>query len=687
MRPGLHLSNCSPITPADEDIVRRWAPLSALLAMNNIVEDEAEIGKLVSLWELAGRPLLVLRKYFEPEHGLHPNRWGIHAMESVIMARRCMARGIPAGKIALKPFNEPNMPTGAYNPPYGEGFGDKEEHIERYGQALATFIDVAKKEEPGVLIGGPHLTVGNHDVRFPNDPAGRYYYGPNSLCQHALDRLDLHFVHCYGFRRGQYKDPAHGLRFLEYEKYFSGKPIYIVEGTYGIQWENGNSIDPAQNNVRGEDTVAYLRLLDQYPQVKGITLWIGGWTGWQEHRHSDGADPGSHRPVVRYVEEYVKGIGPGPDTGPLPQPDPEPEPEPQLEVNVKAYLKDGMETNPKQLLTAYSMSIEPCQGAGFRVVEIRERCEAANCDIWVKAMGGQLLPNSAVRWGWPGTEVSQRTGPDGRVGFAMANTAKYDPALGGGPHWAAVEGNSETVRGIGMVMGTVHCTLNFTFQWTETGPEPEPAPEPAPEPPPQPEPGPEPGPTPEVPYSLLAGLERLGLVVVDLRKQVKSLSKLDQIPQRGFGDVNAIVVHHTGSNGPQTPMGIVQMHINDRGWPTVGYHFIIDWEGEVYFMAPLVWEIHDCGDLNPEVIGISVMGDFTASVPDMKQIRSLRLLICGLWEFLGQGWGQYRPCYVLPHSYLGYVNEQGKLWHTACPGKLKELLPWAGSWPGFRGSL
>jgi len=42
---------------------------------------------------------------------------------------------------------------------------------------------------------------------------------------------------------------------------------------------------------------------------------------------------------------------------------------------------------------------------------------------------------------------------------------------------------------------------------------------------------------------------------------------------------------------------------------------------------------------------------------------------------------------VLPHSYLGYVNEQGKLWHTACPGKLKELLPWAGSWPEIRGCL
>jgi len=250
-----------------------------------------------------------------------------------------------------------------------------------------------------------------------------------------------------------------------------------------------------------------------------------------------------------------------------------------------------------------------------------------------------------------------------------------------GSFGVVMSGNSEALFGFGLygpnleLTYTAHRPVLVYFQFVQ------------PKLPPQPEPGPEPEPGPDVPYSLLAGLERLGLVVVDLRKQVKSLSKLDLIPQRGFGDINSIVVHHTGSNGPQTPMGIVQMHMQDRSWPTVGYHFIIDWEGEVYFMAPLVWEIHDCGYLNPEVIGIGVMGDFTASVPDMKQIRSLRLLIYGLWEFLAQGWGQYRPCYVLPHSYLGYVNEQGKLWHTACPGKLKELLPWAGSWPGFRGSL
>jgi len=675
VRPGLHLSNCSPITVADEDIVRRWTPLSALLAMNNIVEDEGEIGKLISLWELAGRPLLILRKYFNPEWGLKPGKWGLHAIESTIMARRCMALGVPPGSIAHKPFNEVNMPTWALNEPYGEGFGDKPEQIERYGKALNTFIDVAKNEEPEILIGGPHLTIGNHDVRFPNDPEGRYYYGPNSLCQDALDRLDLHFVHCYGFRQGQYKDPAHGLRFLEYEKYFSGKPIYIVEGCYGIQGENGNAIDPAQNNVRGEDTVAYLRLLDQYPQVKGITLWIGGWTGWQEHRHSDDAGPGSHRPVVFYVERYVKGELPAPPPAP-----PDPGPEPQPEVKMRAYLKDGSEIEPAELLEEYAMSVELCEGPGFRVVELRERCESNTCDVHVKGMGGELLVGQAVRWGWPGTEISQPTGYDGRVGFVMGLKSYYNPAQTPGPHWVAVVGTSDLVSGIGMIPGTVHCTVNVIFQYLEVAPEPQPEP-PTPEPPPE-------------KYILVARLNQAPHGFKDYREQVKSVAGVDmkavtlesfmagRIDESGaplFGKLDMIVVHHLGG-AYFGALELVEWAVNDCEevhHDTCPYHFLIEKSGRILFMVAIKYLIHHAYGANNTGIGIVFEDE-----ANEKQMESGRFLIAALEELMGGGWGASRHLGLMPHSMVW----NGKTGHTTCPGAVWPKIL-RGERPDLRRSL
>jgi len=352
LRPGLHFHNGCPITPADMDVIRRWTPLSLLLAMEGVVEGQTEL--LRDAWELAGRPPIVLRRYYTPRKG-GPVVWSTHALETVALAQRCLQVGIPLAKLMLKPFNEPNMPHWAQ----WEGFGDSEEDMKRYNEALLLFIETAKRELPGIRIGGPHLTVGNRDVRFPNDPEAVYYYHgadgrfESSPCHEALSALDVHFVHTYGMAPGQYADRAHGLRFLEYEKYLQGKDIYVVEGCYGVN--SGQA--PDQNTVRGQETVAYLRLLgEKYPQVKGVALWIGGdpGAGWFAFCHSNGPNPESHRPVVYAVEAACKAeggdsgsfetspTGPTQDLAVYPQPEPDTEKEAE------------MDTEPYKLLTAFA---------------------------------------------------------------------------------------------------------------------------------------------------------------------------------------------------------------------------------------------------------------------------------------------------------------------------------------------
>jgi len=369
-----------------------------------------------------------------------------------------------------------------------------------------------------------------------------------------------------------------------------------------------------------------------------------------------------------------------PDPPPLPDPDPEPDPIDGDLVFV------GLSEEMIETLTLSGP--EHPDSPYWKVTRVEVQPQTDNMSAW-------LLTDAPCPGGifsWPGNEVVMNwKGPD-LLSPPGARQGGWEQPMhhAWGSFGMRVNGNSETLHGFGLYgagleLGyTEHHPVMITFRWWEA--DGEPAPEPPPEPPEPPEPGPEPEPGPDVPYTLLAGLERLGLAVDDMREEVRSISRIDEIPIREFGDINGIVVHHTGSNGPQSMMGIAEMHINERGWPTIGYHFVVDFEGEVTISAPLVWEIHNCGELNPEVIGIGLMGDFTDSVPEMSQIRSLRLLIYGLWEFLGQNWGQYRVTYVLPHSYLSYVDDQGNLWHSACPGKLKDMLVWQGDWPP-RGSL
>jgi hypothetical protein len=689
LRPGLHFHNGSGITPADLDIIRRWSPLSLLEAMEGVVEGQTEL--LRDAWELAGRPPLVLRRYYTPRRG-GPAVWGTHAMETVALAQRCLDVGIPLEKLMLKPFNEPNMPQWAQ----WEGFGDTEEDMKRYNEALLLFIQTAKRELPGIKIGGPHLTVGNRDVRFPNDPQAVYYYHgrdgkfESSPCAAALRALDVQFVHTYGMAPGQYADRAHGLRFLEYERYLKGKPVYIVEGAYGIN--SGQA--PDQNTVRGQETVAYLRLLgDKYPQVKGISLWIGGdpGAGWFAFCHSNGPNPESHRPVVYAVEAACKAGGG--QVEPAPEPQPQPAPEPTVTPGTVDWdgLTDAMKS--AVTITAAPRSSEP----HWKATRVEVQPQADKMVLYAVLPVGEAVQ---VRFSWGDGEV-----------FRAPKADPYEPE--GAREWAAsmpmfapwgaygveVVGNSERVSGLGLYGSDLdprfkghHPVLVYFERVTgapDTTPQPEPTPTPTPQPEPEPAPTPEPTPQPgrgdpagrpnTEPYKLLTAFARHGIPdVVDLRNEIESFSNMPELDKlwRPLTLIRLVVLHHSGSElATQTPISIARYHVN-KGAATIPYHFCVDFEGRLFFTARLCWRLPHSGkeSTNAEGVGVCVLGLYDKQHPTDAQLDTLRRLIWSvLPEFAGGGWGLYRGLYVIPH---------GRLVKTLCPGaNLLDALIYRGQWP------
>jgi hypothetical protein len=674
LRPGLHFHNGCQITAADLDCIKRWAPLSLLLAMEGVVESQAET--LRDAWELAGRPPLVLRRYYEPREG-GPNVWGAHAIESVELARKCMSVGITLDKIMLKPFNEPNMPRWAQ----WEGFGDQPDDIARYNEALLTFLEMARRELPDVRIGGPHLTVGNRDVRFPNDPEAVYYYHgkdgkfESSPCHEALRALDVHFVHCYGMAPGQYADRAHGLRFLEYEKYLQGKDIYIVEGAYGIN--SGQA--PDQNTLRGQETAAYLQLLgDKYPQVKGVALWIAGdpAAGWFAFCHSNGPNPESHRPVVYAVEAACKADGSGGGNPVDPQPDPDADPTTPAGVEWSG-LTDAMKAGVT--ITAASKPGEP----HWKVTRVEVQPETEKMVLYAVLPVGAVVQ---VRFSWAGGET-----------FGAPKADPYEPQ--GAREWAAsmpmfapwgayaveVVGNSEEVSGLGLYgadlderfkghhpvlvyfqrMGGAQETTH-PDQETDTDTDQEETDVDTT--------------TPTKPYKLIDAFAVHGVPdVVDLRNEIESFSNMPELQKlwRPLSTLRLVVVHHSGSElATQTPISIARYHVEKLGAATIPYHFCIDFQARLFFTARLVWKLPHSGkdSTNAEGVGVCVLGHYDKQQPTTEQLTTLRRLIWRvLPEFVGGDWGQYRGLYVIPH---------GRLVKTACPGaNLLDALIYRGAWP------
>ena len=658
------------------DVIARWSPLSVLEAMEGVVEGQTEL--LRDAWELAGRPPLVLRRYYTPRKG-GPVVWSTHAMETVALAQRCLDVGIPVAKLMLKPFNEPNMPQWAQ----WEGFGDTEEDMKRYNEALLLFIETVKRELPGIKIGGPHLTVGNRDVRFPNDPAGVYYYHgadgrfESSPCAAALSALDVHFVHTYGMAPGQYADRAHGLRFLEYERYLKGKPVYIVEGACGIN--SGQA--PDQNTVRGEETVAYLQLLgEKYPQVKGIALWIGGdpGAGWFAFCHSNGPNPESHRPVVYAVEAACKADGGGGGTvDPQPAPQPSPAPEPTVMPGTVDWdgLTDAMKS--AVTITAAPKPTEP----HWKATRVEVQPDADKMVLYAVVPVGAAV-QARFSWG------------DGEV-FRAPKADPYEPE--GATQWAAsmpmfapwgayaveVVGNSERVSGLGLYGSDLdprfkghHPVLVYFERMTGA-----PGPEPEPEPEPQPEPGrgDPPGRPNTEPYKLLTAFARHGIPdVVDLRNEIESFSNMPELEKlwRPFSMIRLVVVHHSGSElATHMPISIARYHVEKLGAATISYHFCVDFQGRLFFTARLCWRLPHSGkdSTNVEGVGVCVLGHYDKQQPTDKQLDTLRRLIWWvLPEFAGGDWGHYRGLYVVPH---------GRLVKTLCPGaNLLDALIYRGQW-------
>jgi len=674
LRPGLHFHNASGITPADVDIVRRWSPLSLLEAMDGVVSNQMPL--LKDCWEMAGRPPLVLRLYYEPRRG-GPNVWGVHAMETVVMAKKCIAAGIPVEKLILKPFNEPNMPSWAN----WEGFGDKEADMVRYNEALLLFIGIVKRELPGVRVGGPHLTVGNRDVRFPSDPVGVYYYhGASGLfkasrCSDALSALDVHFVHTYGMQPGQYADRAHGLRFLEYEKYLQGKDIYIVEGAYGIS--SGQAAD--QNTVRAQETAAYLRLLgENYPQVKGIALWIGGdpGVGWFAFCHSNGPNPESHRPVVYAVEAACHEGSPEPPPEPPAPPPPAPVPTPVVEfVGLSARMMSMI-----SVLPAVNRGM-----AHWKVERIEVQPETDHQSLFAAVPIGSKV---VVRFSWPGGESFGAPGPDA---YAPVGAREWSASMPMFEPWGAygvtVVGNSEKVTGLGLYADDLnvdykgHHPVVVSFK-RAAGETPEPPPPPPPPPPLPPLPPPAPPDAGEDTYKLMKAFPRAGIAhVVDLRDEIESFSDMVAVRDlwRLFDAIRLVVVHHSGSDFEgQTPLSIARYRVEQKGDPTIPYHFCVDFLGRLYFTARLCYRLPNSGvsAANAESVSVCLLGDYRRGKmePTLAQLDTLRRLIWHvLPEFLGGGWGRYRGFYVIPH---------GRLVDTECPGEnLARSLVWLGMWP------
>ena len=166
-------------------------------------------------------------------------------------------------------------------------------------------------------------------------------------------------------------------------------------------------------------------------------------------------------------------------------------------------------------------------------------------------------------------------------------------------------------------------------------------------------------------------ISSLGTKFIDLRGSIPGDS-FNWSWIRPLSQVNYLAIHHTAGPDTQTPNEIANYHINNNGWGGVGYHFLISKDGTVYYVGDLSTARANVANLNEQVIGICLIGNFTSGrVPTEEQFDSAHKLC----DFFINNY----PDLTNLNSWevvRGHKELPGQ--STTCPGD---------NWPNWRGQI
>ena len=123
-----------------------------------------------------------------------------------------------------------------------------------------------------------------------------------------------------------------------------------------------------------------------------------------------------------------------------------------------------------------------------------------------------------------------------------------------------------------------------------------------------------------------------------------------------IGSVDYIVIHRSDSPDKRDigAKEITKWHVEERGWQTIGYHYIIRRNGKIEFGRPEQFEGAHCKGVNDRSLGVCLIG---RRAFDIAQFISLKELVDELKQ-------RYPKAKVRPHNSFPSAIKQKK----TCPG-------------------
>jgi N-acetyl-anhydromuramyl-L-alanine amidase AmpD len=137
---------------------------------------------------------------------------------------------------------------------------------------------------------------------------------------------------------------------------------------------------------------------------------------------------------------------------------------------------------------------------------------------------------------------------------------------------------------------------------------------------------------------------------------------------RSLADIDTLIIHHTAGSPTGSTYAIASFHVDGRGWPGIGYHFLIGADGTIEQTNHLETVSYHASYTNDTSVGISLKGSFVGNLqPPDAQIDAVAWLVNKLK-------GELNIERVIGHKETDWAQQPGN--GTQCPGDTWEL--WRG---------
>lgn len=120
--------------------------------------------------------------------------------------------------------------------------------------------------------------------------------------------------------------------------------------------------------------------------------------------------------------------------------------------------------------------------------------------------------------------------------------------------------------------------------------------------------------------------------IVDLRGKLPT-HKTKKYATRKESDIRSIAIHHslTVSGSPEA---FANYHVNTHGWSIMGYAYVVQRDGTIYWCADHNIVTPHVGNSNKHALGICLVGDFRTQHPTPEQYAAALWLVCKLQQEL-----------------------------------------------------